>query len=161
MCECDRVLYASLRYSAIKRGTAVKSCHDGSHPEYPCPCIRNRLQRMPPSPSSVLDGFHIRNPRTTRGRRRHRRAHHEAGPSPIRCRSVWTFRIDRFGSSHPRRLASKVVIPPVRGHRQLYEQAHIMSKNTQRRDAVAPRRCCLSVCETMISGRSPPRESHG
>ena len=123
MCECDRVLYASLRYSAIKRDTDARLCHDGSHPEIPLSSTRRHRPRMTSSPTSALNGFRRRNPRATRGchddaARCTERDRPPCDAVPIAtCRPGWTV------ASHPRGLASELVIPPLRGHRQPYAEA--------------------------------------
>jgi hypothetical protein len=74
---------------------------------------------------------------------------------------VATFRPGWTGASYPCGLASEVVIPPVRSHRQPYAEGCKRSKKEQRRGADAPRRCLCSQGMTRISGRNQPRVSRG
>jgi len=71
------------------------------------------------------------------------------------CLPGWT------GASYPCGLASEVVIPPVRSHRQPYAEGCKRSKKEQRRGADTPRRCLCSQGMTRINGRNLPRVSRG
>jgi hypothetical protein len=110
-----------------------------------------RARRVPPAES----GSHSRV-------QRHHCAMHGAEPSPqFDTTPATTSRPDWTSASYPCGLASEVVIPPPRGHRQPYAEARKPPENTQRRGTHAPRRCHSSQGIGRISGRNRPRASRG
>ena len=117
--------------------------------------------RMASSPTNALHGFQGRNPGLARGYQdfaaycTERDLPHIDAVPVATCRPGWT------SASLPRGLASKVVIPPVRGHRQPYAEACNRVENAQRRGASAPRRCRCSQDTTQVSERNQPRVSRG
>lgn len=157
MCECDRMLYASLRYSASParhRYPAVTRHLAPSQSSSPPPS-----PRMAASPTSALDRVRCWTPGATRGCHGITARCTERDLPLCDAAPVATGRPGWTNASHPRRLASEVVIPPVYGHRQPYAEGRNTPENAQRRGGDPLRRCLRFSVVARVTVRSQPRES--